>query len=72
MAGNRKISFDSSLDLKLYQMDHKFNILREARFEIAGQEIYVAFEKAEISFLPLKGAILKSYYPNPSLRTLAY
>lgn len=60
---------DSSLDLKQYQMDHKFNILREARFEIAGQEIYTAFEKAEISFLPLKGAILKSYYPKPSLRT---
>lgn len=60
---------DSSLDLKQYQMDHKFNILREARFEIAGQEIYAAFEKAEISFLPLKGAILKNYYPKPSLRT---
>ena len=60
---------DPSLDLKQYQMDHKFNILREARFEIAGQEIYAAFEKAEIPFLPLKGAILKSYYPKPSLRT---
>ena len=58
-----------TLDLKQYQLDYKFNILREARFEIAGQEIYNAFEKAEISFLPLKGAILKSYYPKPSLRT---
>ena len=58
-----------SLNLKEYQLDYKFNILREARFEIAGQEIYSTFEKEEIHFLPLKGAILKSYYPKPSLRT---
>ena len=60
---------DSSFNLKEYQADYKLNILREARFELAGQEVYNAFEEAEISFLPLKGAILKNLYPKPSLRS---
>lgn len=59
----------SDLELIEYQEDYKLNVLREARFELGGQQVFDAFEKAEINFLPLKGAILKNYYPNPALRT---
>lgn len=56
---------DSSLAISEYIMDNKRCILREARFDIAGQELYNAFEKAGIEFLALKGAILKKLYPKP-------
>ena len=59
---------DSSLDLSEYIMDNKRCILREARFDIAGQELYNSLEKAGISFLPLKGALLKNLYPKPYQR----
>lgn len=52
-----------------FKEDYKLNVLREARFELGGQQVFDAFEKAEIPFLTLKGAILKYYYPNPALRT---
>ena len=54
-----------SLNLEEYLMDNKKCILREARFDIAGQELYSRLDKAGIPFLPLKGAILKSLYPMP-------
>lgn len=56
---------DPSLNLQEYSMDNKRCILREARFDIAGQELYGSLEKAAIPFLPLKGAILKDLYPKP-------
>lgn len=54
--------------IKEYEMDYKMNLLREARFEIAGESVYNAFEQAEIPFVILKGAILKNLYPLPALR----
>ena len=59
----------SAEELKPFGEDYKLNMLREARFELAGQQIFDKFEKNGIPFLPLKGAILKYYYPNPALRT---
>lgn len=64
----QKLGYDNS-QLKEFQDDYKLNVLREARFELAGQQIFEEFEKNGIPFLPLKGAILKYYYPNPALRT---
>lgn len=64
----QKLGF-SAEDLKEFQDDYKLNMLREARFELGGQQVFDALEKAEIPFLPLKGAILKNLYPNPALRT---
>lgn len=64
----QKLGFSAG-QLKELQEDYKLNMLREARFELGGQQVFDAFEKAEINFLPLKGAILKNYYPNPALRT---
>lgn len=54
-----------SLNLEEYLMDNKKCILREARFDIAGQELYSRLDKAGVSFLPLKGAMLKNLYPMP-------
>ena len=59
----------SADEIKEFQDDYKLNMLREARFELAGQKVFDEYEKAEIDFLPLKGAILKNLYPNPALRT---
>ena len=58
----------SAEQLKEFQDDYKLNMLREARFELAGQQVFDALEKAEIPFIPLKGAVLKNLYPNPALR----
>ena len=63
-----KLGYDD-VELVEFKDDYKVNILREARFELAGQQVFEAFEKAEIDFLVLKGAIVKNLYPNPSLRT---
>ena len=59
----------SAEKLKPFCEDYKLNMLREARFELGGQQAFDALEKARVPFLPLKGAILKYYYPNPALRT---
>lgn len=54
--------------IKKYETDYKMNLLREARFEIAGQQLYAALEKECIPFIVLKGAVLKDLYPIPALR----
>ena len=63
-----KLGF-SDEELKAFRDDYKLNVLREARFELGGQEVFDSLENAKIPFLPLKGAILKYLYPNPALRT---
>lgn len=55
-------------ELKPFLMDYKKAKLRVARFEIGGQEIFDALEKAQIPFILLKGALLKDLYPNPAMR----
>lgn len=64
----KKLGYDAA-QLKEFQDDYKLNLLREARFELGGQQVFDALEKSGIPFLPLKGAILKNMYPNPALRT---
>lgn len=54
--------------IKEYELDYKMNLLREARFEIAGQQLYDVLEKEHIPFIILKGAVLKDLYPIPALR----
>ena len=51
--------------LSIYETYYKKNILREARFDIAGREFFIAFEKAQIPHIILKGTVLKNLYPNP-------
>lgn len=64
----KKLGYDD-VELVEFKEDYKLNMLREARFELAGQQVFDDFENAEIDFIPLKGAILKNQYPNPALRT---
>lgn len=59
----------SDAQLKDYCDDYKLNLLREARFELATQQVFEALEKEKIPFIPLKGVVIKNYFPNPSLRT---
>ena len=55
--------------LKNYYDDYKMMLLREARFEIATQQVFSALEKANIPFIPLKGYIIKKLFPQESLRS---
>lgn len=43
--------------------------LRNARQDIAYQNICTVLEENKIPFIPLKGAVLKDYYPEPWMRT---
>lgn len=45
----QKLGYDNS-QLKEFQDDYKLNVLREARFELAGQQIFEEFEKMEFLF----------------------
>ena len=45
---------DVALDLSEYIMDNKRCILREARFDIAGQELFKSLDNTGIPFLTLK------------------
>lgn len=56
-------------ELKPFEDDYKMNLLREARFEIAGTQVYIELEKNNIPFIPLKGAILKKLYGTESFRS---
>lgn len=58
----------NSEQIKSFELDYKMNLARLARFELAGQELYAAFEKECIPFIILKGAVLKDLYPKPALR----
>ncbi|MGN1139216.1 MAG: nucleotidyltransferase family protein [Ruminococcus sp.] len=55
--------------LKNYYDDYKMMLLREARFEVASQQVFSALEKAGIPFIPLKGSIIKKLFPQESLRS---
>lgn len=44
-------------EYRYVQMDYDF------------QEICAAFEKAKIPYMPLKGSVLRNYYPEPAMRT---
>ena len=55
--------------LKNYYDDYKMMLLREARFEMASQQVFSALDKAKIPFIPLKGSIIKKLFPQESLRS---
>lgn len=42
---------------------------RYMRLERAYHEVCIALENAKIPFLPLKGSVIRSYYPEPWMRT---
>jgi hypothetical protein len=51
------------------QQQHYASVCRCEQMKYAKSQIYSAFEKANIDYVPLKGAILRAYYPVDSMRT---
>ncbi len=51
------------------QQEQTLAIYRYEQSNYELQEICACFEKAEIDFLPLKGSVIRSLYPEPWLRT---
>ena len=55
--------------LKAYKKQKMLAIYRNEILEAHQQSIKAAFEKAKIPFVPLKGAVIKKYYPQRWMRT---
>jgi hypothetical protein len=56
-------------ELQVFAEEYKMMLLREARFELSGQQVFDALEKTKIPYIPLKGVIIKRLYPQESLRS---
>lgn len=63
-----KIVVDEGFRLRL-QQQHYASVCRCEQMKYAQTQIYTAFEQAHIDYVPLKGAILRNYYPVDSMRT---
>lgn len=55
--------------LKKCKIATKQAIFRYVRMDACYGEICAALEKAKIPYIPLKGAVLREYYPDPWMRT---
>lgn len=66
----RENSFSSSeKEWELFLKEEEQAILRYEMIQADINEISACFEKNEIDYIPLKGAILRKYYPKPWMRT---
>lgn len=57
--------------LEKWEEFYRLAVFRALKFEEAGEEIFRVFEQEKIRYLPLKGIILKDYYPVIGMRTFA-
>lgn len=57
--------------MKKFQEAESIEIARDAVQAFSQEELLGAFEKAEISVLPLKGILMKQFYPATSMRMMA-
>lgn len=55
--------------LQLFQIAKKQAIYRYMRLDIEYGQICRTLEKAQIPYVPLKGAVLRKFYPEPWMRT---
>lgn len=65
----RKLNLPESEALAKFQLAAKQAIFRYMRLDLAYAQICDAMEKAKIPFIPLKGSVLRTYYPEPWMRT---
>lgn len=65
---NTALEIDSDLKAKLVQAQ-QHAIYRYVNLNYELKQIYDVLEKSAIQHMPLKGAIIRSYYPSPELRT---
>ncbi len=63
-----RIEVEEDLRLRL-QQQHYASVCRCEQMKYAQTQIYTAFEEAGIDYIPLKGAVLRAYYPVDSMRT---
>ncbi len=57
-------------DLKAqFQREELMSIYRHEQMKYAYEEICAAFEEANMPYIPLKGSVLRPYYPFESMRT---
>lgn len=62
------VEIDAELRAKLQREDY-MSVYRNRQMEYALSEICAAFDRAEIPYIPLKGSVLRKYYPYESMRT---
>jgi len=63
-----KMEIDQGLQTRL-QQEEILSVYRYERMKYAYEEICKAFDEAEIVYIPLKGSVLRPYYPYESMRT---
>lgn len=63
-----RIKVEEGLRLRL-QQQHYASVCRCEQMKYAQTQIYAAFAEAQIHYVPLKGAILRKFYPVDSMRT---
>ena len=64
-----KLNLPENDGLAKCQLAAKQAIFRYMRLDLAYTQICDTLEKAEIPFIPLKGSVLRAYYPEPWMRT---
>ena len=62
------ISLDSGLDAK-FQKQQMLAVWRAQQIEYMKESAYRALTQAAVPFLPLKGAVMRQYYPEAWMRT---
>ena len=65
---NNKIDVDQQLLLKLRKEEY-LSVYRNEQTNRAFKEICAVFEENDITYIPLKGSVLRPYYPYESMRT---
>jgi len=53
----------------LYLKEQMTSVFRHAQIKHELAKIYRALDEAEIRYMPLKGSVIRNYYPKPELRT---
>lgn len=54
---------------QLFTRDQQLALYRYVKLEYESKQIYEVFERNSIKYMPLKGSIIRSYYPLPEMRT---
>lgn len=64
-----KLNLPESEEMKTFKTAKMHAIYRYLRLDQDAQRIYSVLTGEKIEFIPLKGAVLRSYYPEPWMRT---
>lgn len=64
------IDLPSSIKVK-FQQEQNLAVFRYEKLNYERQALYELFEENDIEYVPLKGAVLSAFYPEPYLRTSA-